>query len=224
MTAQAIKEPEMYDKSLPLLLADPRIGSLVLAPILGTSGFGLAKGQRILDAVKGAEKPIIMANLGFDGGVSDELVAACHARGIPFFASPERALRAMAYLAHFARALARPKAPEAAVPAGFVASLRNEAPRSGAPALTVTAARDPEWGPTLEIGWAGEWRKALPETIVLAPDLDAAAIAEELMTLAGATLLDGRDLGPVSKTIATLGAALGQDAAMNDVSATLPVV
>jgi len=226
MTAQAIKEPEMYDKSLPLLLSDPRIGSLILAPIMGPTGFGLAKGKRILDAVRGATKPVIMTNLGFDGPISDTLIAECRARGYPFFASPERALRAMAYLTHYARALARPAPPSieaashtlphsgtisGAAVLDFLAALgvpvaRETPADAGALALVVKAQRDPDWGPVVEVGFGGAWRDVLPDTIVLPPDLDADSIASELGALAGARLFVGRDLGAAARAIAQLGA------------------
>jgi acetate---CoA ligase (ADP-forming) len=230
MTAQAIKEPEMYDKSLPILLSDPRVGSLILAPIMGSSGFGLTKGQRILDAVKGATKPVIMANLGFDGPISDTLIAECRSRGYPFFASPERALRAMAYLTHYARALARPEtvvpsagaarqiSPHSGTLSGsaatdFVAAQGLPAAReptadAGALPLVVKAERDPDWGPMVEVGFGGAWREVLPDTIVLPPDLDADSIASELGALAGARLFVGRDLGAAARAITRLGAII----------------
>lgn len=206
MTAQAIKDPEMYDKSLPLLLADPRIGSLILAPLMGPTGFGLAKGQRILNAVSGAAKPVVMTNLSFDNPVPPELIAQCRARGVPYFASPDRALRAMAYLTHYARALARPTSPPlAAAPAR---------PRKAAPQalqLRVKAVHDPEWGPLLEVGFGGTWAEALPETIVLPPDLVAEDVAAALRRMPGANLFAGRDVGAASRAIAQLGAAIAGD-------------
>ncbi len=218
MTAQAIKEPEMYDKSLPLMLSDPRIGSLVLAPIMGATGFGFAKGERILNAVKGATKPVIMSNLGFDNPMPPEFIAACRSRGIPYFNSPDRALRAVAYLAQYARALARPVTPPAA--GAFTAPPK---PAPDALQLRVKAVRDPEWGPILEIGFGGTRGEALPETIVLPPDLAPADIEAELRTLPGATLFVGRDLGAASATIAQIGAALrGGGTIMTEVAIPLP--
>jgi acetate---CoA ligase (ADP-forming) len=239
MTAQAIKEPEMYDRSLPLLLADPAIGSLVLAPIMGASGFGLAKGQRIMNVVKGATKPVIMTNLGFDGGVSPELVAECHGRGIPFFASPERALRAVAYITHYARALAKPQAAAIAVAAKPLpakelsgAAARNYLAALGLPAsqgstgggleLAVAAVRDPEWGPVIEIGFGGVWREALDQTAMLPPDLDAENIAAELRRLPGAKLFQGRGLAAACAVVARLGAIMRANPAIH--SATLDLV
>jgi acetate---CoA ligase (ADP-forming) len=206
MTAQAIKDPEMYDKSLPLLLADPRIGSLILAPLMGPTGFGLAKGQRILDAVSGATKPVVMTNLSFDNPVPPELIAQCRARGVPYFSSPDRALRAIAYLTRYARALARPASPPAAA-----APERPRIPTPQALRLRVKAVRDPEWGPLLEVGFGGTWAEALPETIVLPPDLVAEDVAAALRRMPGAALFAGRDIGAASSAIAQLGAAICAD-------------
>jgi acyl-CoA synthetase (NDP forming) len=210
MTAQAIKEPEMYDKSLPLLLADPRIGSLMLAPLMGPTGFGLTKGQRILDAVKGATKPVIMTNLNFDNPIPSELIAECRARGVPYFTSPDRALRAIAAITQYARALARPEAPPA--PGGDMPPMQALAP--GTLQLSVTAMRDPEWGPLLEIGFGGNVASALPATIILPPDLEAADIAAALDDLPGAILLTGRDRTAASAVIARIGAAFRADATL----------
>jgi acyl-CoA synthetase (NDP forming) len=215
MTAQAIKEPEMYDKSLPLMLSDPKIGGLVLAPIMGATGFGLAKGQRILKAVKGAAKPVIMSNLGIDNPPPPELVDECRAAGIPYFPSPDRALRALAYLAQYARALARPE-----TEAGG-AMPKPAAPPADALQLKVRALRDPEWGPLLEIGFGGTRGEALQDTIIVPADLAAADVEAELRTLPGATLFEGRDLGEASATISQIGAALRGGAA--DLTATVPV-
>lgn len=204
MTAQAIKEPEMYDKSLPLLLADPAIGSLILAPIMGTTGFALVKGQRILDAVKGATKPVIMTNLAFDGGVAPELIEECRKRGYPYFPSPERALRAIAYITQFARALARPPAPP--IEWDDRPAMRTPSPESLQ--LWVKASNDPEWGPILEIGFGGKWREALPETIILPPDLAPGDIVEELRKMPGSAVFAGRDLSAAAGEITRLGAAI----------------
>jgi acyl-CoA synthetase (NDP forming) len=211
MTAQAIKEPEMYDKSLPLMLSDPKIGGLVLAPIMGATGFGLAKGQRILKAVKGAAKPVIMSNLGIDNPVPPELIEECRANGIPYFASPDRALRALAYLAHYARALARPE-----TKAGG-ATLKFPTPPADALQLRVKAIRDPEWGPILEIGVGGSIGAALPDTIILPPDLEAADIEAELRTLPGAALFAGRDLGAACETVSRLGAVFRGNPKANEI-------
>jgi len=231
MTAQAIKEPELYDKSLPLLLADPRIGSLVLAPIMGAAGFGLAKGQRILNAVKGATKPVIMTNLGFDGPISEDLVKECHARGYPFFASPERALRAIAYITHYARALAAPAATEVTVERkplpgsgaisgqaakDYLASVGIPVQPSGSAAegaveMIAGARRDPEWGPVLHVGFGGRWQEALPEQRLIAPDLDASGIGAEIRKLQGAVLFDGsvpRDIAAMAQILARIGALM----------------
>ena len=215
MTAQAIKEPEMYDKSLPLMLSDPKIGGLVLAPIMGSTGFGLAKGQRILKAVKGAAKPVIMSNLGIDNPVPPELVEECRANGIPYFPSPDRALRALAYLAQYARALARPETKAG----GAMPKLA--APPADALQLQVRALRDPEWGPILEIGFGGTRGEALRDTIVVPADLEPADVETELRALPGASLFEARDLGKASATVSQIGAALRGGAGETEIAVAI---
>ncbi len=55
--------------------------------------------------------------------------------------------------------------------------------------LILGARNDPDWGPILVVGLGGVFAEALHDVRVLAPDLDAAAIADEIMKLKGAALL-----------------------------------
>jgi hypothetical protein len=143
-----------------------------------------------------------MSNLGIDNPVPPELVEECRANGIPYFPSPDRALRALAYLAQYARALARPEAKAG----GAMPKLA--APPADALQLQVRALRDPEWGPILEIGFGGTRGEALRDTIVVPADLEPADVETELRALPGASLFEGRDLGTASKAVSRIGAAL----------------
>ncbi len=115
LTAQAITHPDMYEKTMTPLLADDAYGSLVLTAIISSaSDFALAKGRASLKPMLGARKPVIYAMLGDEADVPPNLIEEARAGNVPFFRSPERALRALARMTEYGRALERAKARAAA--------------------------------------------------------------------------------------------------------------
>lgn len=121
LTAQAITHPQMYARTIAPLLASESFGSLLLTVIIGEAGeFALAKGKACLAPLAGARKPAIIGLLGDEVNVPASIIADARAAGIPFFRSPERALRALARLTAHGRALAaaaRPRRAPAAIAA-----------------------------------------------------------------------------------------------------------
>jgi acyl-CoA synthetase (NDP forming) len=83
------------------LLDDERYGSLVLAVVLSSPTHAERKMAPIIAALTdfGPPKPVVFAMLGEDCEVSLEIVARLRNLGVPFFRSPERAIRALARLA-----------------------------------------------------------------------------------------------------------------------------
>ena len=115
LTAQAITHPQMYERTIKPLLNDDSYGSLLLAVIIGeASEFALAKGKACLKPLIGAPKPAIIGLLGDEVNVPASIVAQSRAAGIPFFRSPERALRALARLTAYGRSLQRARTRQAA--------------------------------------------------------------------------------------------------------------
>ena len=108
LTAQAITHPEMYKRTIKPLLADDAYGSLLLAVIIGeASDFAVAKGKACLEPLMGSPKPAILGLLGDEVNVPASIISDARAAGIPFFRSPERALRALARLTAYGRSLKR---------------------------------------------------------------------------------------------------------------------
>jgi acyl-CoA synthetase (NDP forming) len=108
LTAQAITHPEMYARTIKPLLADDSFGSLLLTVIIGeASDFALAKGKACLAPLVGSSKPAILGLLGDEVDVPASIIADARAAGIPFFRSPERALRALGRLTAHGRSLQR---------------------------------------------------------------------------------------------------------------------
>jgi acetate---CoA ligase (ADP-forming) len=108
LTAQAITHPEMYARTIKPLLADDTFGSLLLTVIIGeASEFAIAKGKACLAPLVGSSKPVILGLLGDEVDVPASIISDARAAGIPFFRSPERALRALARLTAHGRSLQR---------------------------------------------------------------------------------------------------------------------
>jgi len=101
LTAQSLVDPDLYRKAMKPLLDDARFGSLVLAVVLSSETHGKRKMAPIIAALEelGPPKPVIFAMLGEDSPVPGEIIAKLRSLGVPFFRSPERALRALAGLA-----------------------------------------------------------------------------------------------------------------------------
>jgi acetate---CoA ligase (ADP-forming) len=117
LTAQAITHPEMYERTIKPLLADDAYGSLLLAVIIGeASDFAVAKGKTCLKPLVGSPKPVIIGLLGDEVNVPASIITDARAAGIPFFRSPERALRALARLTTYGRSVERARMRQAVAP------------------------------------------------------------------------------------------------------------
>jgi acyl-CoA synthetase (NDP forming) len=101
LTAQSLIDPDLYRKAMKPLLDDERYGSLVLAVVLSSPTHNERKMAPIIAALEdlGPRKPVVFAMLGEDSEVPPEIIAKLRSLGVPFFRSPERALRALARLA-----------------------------------------------------------------------------------------------------------------------------
>jgi acyl-CoA synthetase (NDP forming) len=104
VTAQALVDPELYGRTLPLILNDDRYGSLVLGIILTDEATSGLKFPAIIEALRRLKpaKPVLFAGLDEGAQISLAYVRELRALGVPFFPSPERAYRALARLNAFA--------------------------------------------------------------------------------------------------------------------------
>lgn len=98
ITAHALVDLDLYRRTLPPLLADERIGSLVLAIILTDKTTSARKLPPILDAIRAIRpaKPLLFAALDEGAEMEVHFVEDLRSLNVPFFPSPERALRALA--------------------------------------------------------------------------------------------------------------------------------
>ena len=109
VTAHALVDPDLYRRTLPLLLADPKYGSLVLSIILTDEQTSNLKFPPILEALRALKprKPVIFAALDEGARYPSHWVDEIRSLGVPFFPSPERALQALAVVTNLERAAAQ---------------------------------------------------------------------------------------------------------------------
>jgi len=117
---QLIRTPQLIGSAAQAMLDDPSIGSVVVAIVLGSRQQAVDKARAALPILRAAKKPVAFAAIGGEGA-PPEFLAEFADRKVPFFRSPEQALRTMARITGYGLALgaiaarARPP-PLAAVP------------------------------------------------------------------------------------------------------------
>ncbi|MBR0687773.1 acetate--CoA ligase family protein [Bradyrhizobium manausense] len=122
LTAQALVNPGLYTRALQDLMAHPDCGSLLVTIILSSSQMATRKMPPVLEALRhwSKKRTVVFAMLGDETRIPDEIVRAVREAGVPFFRSPERALRAIARYARWADLSGR----NSAVPKDIAASRR----------------------------------------------------------------------------------------------------
>ena len=108
ITAQAIIQPDLYARTMTPLMEDPAYDALMLAIIVrGNTEAALEKARAVWRPAAAIGKPTVFALLGDEAEVPTALPDEVRAAGIPFFRSPERAMRALACVARYGREGAR---------------------------------------------------------------------------------------------------------------------
>ena len=109
ITAQGLKDMPLYADAAAAMAADPGSSGVLVAVMPGTPEVGMIKAQAILPALVASDKPKAYVVLG-DAPVDPTLAATLQDSNIPFYRSPERALRMFAHSARFADLKARVEA------------------------------------------------------------------------------------------------------------------
>lgn len=106
--------PGIFGTSAAAMLKDPNVGMVLLSHAGGSAPMQVKKSDAILPVAATATKPVIFNIIGDDYPLDAGFLKAVRDSGIPFFRSPERAMRAMAVVSTYASALAatRDRAPE----------------------------------------------------------------------------------------------------------------
>ncbi|UAJ12593.1 acetate--CoA ligase family protein [Glacieibacterium megasporae] len=113
ITAQGLKDMPLYAEATAAMAADPGSSGVLVAVMPGSPEVGMIKAQAILPALIASDKPKAYVVLG-DAPVDPTLAATMQTNGIPFYRSPERALRMFAHSARFADLKQRANAATAA--------------------------------------------------------------------------------------------------------------
>ncbi len=213
LTAQAIFDSSLYARTMKAMFDDPAVGALLVTVVGGNADYGLRKAKFVAAGKSGFGKPVLCAFLGGDQPTHPDLVPMLSAAGIPFFGSPERAMRAMAHVLSHGKMLLqaeRLRSPVPARPAGIKQSgriSRNEmamvlaeagirlggtAAHDGALPMSIRVHRDADWGPVLKVGF-GEPMDGQPGCSCYLPaDATPETIAEAVQSLECVSLLAGK--------------------------------
>jgi acetate---CoA ligase (ADP-forming) len=118
-TAQTVRDPSILGSTAAQLLADPAMGSLIISIVAGAPRFATDKANAILSGIASLEKPIAVATMGDETELPAEFSGSLREKGLAFFRSPDRALRAMARATWYGNAVTsrRPQAQAPALPA-----------------------------------------------------------------------------------------------------------
>jgi acetate---CoA ligase (ADP-forming) len=97
ITAQGLVDPTLYRRALASLMRNPRCGSLLATIILPNEKLAIRKMPPVIEAIRpyASTHTVVFAMLGEDSPVPAGIVKEVRDAGIPFFRSPERALRAL---------------------------------------------------------------------------------------------------------------------------------
>ena len=104
ITAAGMQKPSLFGDSAAVMLDDPRVGFLLVAAMGGGKPQQLNKWRAMQPVLQAATKPVALAYLGDDYPLDAQFMQEMRDSGIPFFRSPDRALRALARLAAHGRA------------------------------------------------------------------------------------------------------------------------
>lgn len=134
-TAQTVRDPGILGRTAAHLLADPAMGSLIVSIVAGAPRFAMDKANAIIAGIADLDKPIAVATMGDETELPAQFPAALRAKGVAFFRSPDRALRAMARATWYGHAVASPPRPASsfalpaypAPPAGALAEYQGKA-------------------------------------------------------------------------------------------------
>ena len=116
ITAQGMQKPSLFGDSARALLSDPAVGALLVAAMGGSPAQQMAKWRSLRTVLESSEKPVALAYLGDDAPLSADCVEDIRESRVPFFRSPDRAMRALGRMMRYGRALASGREPIAAVP------------------------------------------------------------------------------------------------------------
>ncbi len=106
-TTIGVRQPGLIGEILETVLADAPVGNLVLSIPAGPAVAQRDKAAHLLPVLARAAKPAVLVITGDNGPMEPFFVDAIRDSGVPFFRSPDRALRALAKVAAYGESLQR---------------------------------------------------------------------------------------------------------------------
>jgi acyl-CoA synthetase (NDP forming) len=103
LTAQGMQKPSLFADCARALLDDPAIGALLVAAMGGGPRQQMEKWRALRPVLEQSHKPVALAFLGDGVPLVPNCAAEIAASSVPFFRSPDRALRAFAHVAAYGR-------------------------------------------------------------------------------------------------------------------------
>ncbi|MBL4890823.1 MAG: acetate--CoA ligase family protein [Rhizobiaceae bacterium] len=104
ITAAGMSQPSLFGDTAQFMLDDDNLDGLLIVAIGGNPTQVMAKWNSLKPVSLKAKKPVALTFLGDNVLLSEEFMADIAQSGIPFFRSPERALRAFSQLMQTRRA------------------------------------------------------------------------------------------------------------------------
>ncbi len=98
---------DIYGKTARIMLADDNVGCAILPMVPGTPALQMAKANSLVPLVLEETRPVAFVIMGDEVPLTPEFAKRIVDSRIPFFRSPDRAMRAMAHLYHYGRRLQR---------------------------------------------------------------------------------------------------------------------
>jgi acyl-CoA synthetase (NDP forming) len=113
---------DIYGETARIMMTDANVGCAILPMVPGTPALQMAKGNSLVPLALEETRPVAFVIMGDEVPLAPEFTKLVSESRIPFFRSPDRAMRAMAHLYHYGRRLQwlsdmrAPTAPAAALP------------------------------------------------------------------------------------------------------------
>ena len=103
ITAAGMQKPSLFGDAAAALLDEPRVGFLLVAAMGGGKPQQINKWRAMRPVLEATSKPVAVVYMGDDFPLDPQFMEEMRESGIPFFRSPDRALRALARLSAHGR-------------------------------------------------------------------------------------------------------------------------
>ena len=106
-TTIGVRNPGVIGELVDIVLADADVGSIILSLMGGPPVAQKDKADHVLPALARTDKPAVLVIMGDNGPLEPFFIDAIQQSGVPFFRSPDRALRALKHVSLYGQALRR---------------------------------------------------------------------------------------------------------------------